>query len=104
MSRTTYTLASDALDHEVRLGHALPLTVPARCQCGDDLDGQMFVVRDRDDRDGELYDTVVEAEPGTEDGPSVLGTCWTCERDIVPDVLILRDRQRRVERALQAVA
>lgn len=102
-----YTLAQDALDRETRHGRTMPVAVAARCVCGDDLDGRMRVVRDRDDRDGALYDTVVEAEPGTEDGPSVIRKCFECDRDLVPDVLILRDRRRRCEREvaeLRAVA
>lgn len=99
-----YRLAQDALDMEIRNGRLVPVAVPASCPCGDDLDGRMHIVRDRDLSDGEFYDTVIEAELGTEDGPSVIRKCWTCDRDIVPDVLVVRDRQRRCERALQAVA
>jgi len=101
MPNTRYTLAQDALDRAALNEGAR--SVQAACPgCGDDLNGRMLLVRDQER--GQVYDTLIEDEYGLGDGPTVLGKCWHCDTELLPDTVILRDRQRRVERALQAVA
>lgn len=94
-------LAQDALDRAY-LNEGVR-SVPAACPgCGDDLRGRMLLVRDEED--GEVYDTLVEDEHGIGDGPTVLGSCWHCETELLPDTVILRDRQHQRARALRVVA
>jgi hypothetical protein len=96
----SYTLAQDALDSAFLNDGAR--SVPASCVCGNDLDGRMLVVRDRGE-EGEVYDTLVQ-DDGTGDGPSVLGNCWMCDRQLLPDTVILRDRKRRSEQEIRELA
>jgi len=99
-----YPLAQDALDRAF-LNQGVR-SVPAACPgCGDDLHGRMLLVRDMER--GQVYDTLVEDEHGDGDGPTVMGACWHCDTELLPDTVILRDRHRRCEceiRELRAVA
>jgi len=88
--------AQDALDRSF-LGSGIQ-RVEAACQCGDDLDGALILIREVED--GEIVDTLV-ADRGYGDGPTVLD-CDACGRALAPDIAVLRDRRRRCELALAA--
>lgn len=95
-----YTLAQDALDRAVLNEGAR--SVPAACPgCGDDLQGRMLLVRDQEDSGA--FDSLVE-DRGHGDGPAVIGACWTCDTQLLPDTVILRDRHRRCEDEIRELA
>lgn len=101
MPDAAYRFAVDLLDR-AWLNHGAVQTVPARCRCGEDLDGRMLVARQLGE-DGEPFDTIVE-DTGAGDDPTVFGCCDRCGRALVADALlerpVIRDRHRRCELAL----
>ena len=77
-------------------------TVPAACRCGNDLDGRMLLVRDRDEIDNQPFDSVVH-DRGMGDGPTVFD-CDECGSRLAADIVVLRDRHRRCEREISELA
>jgi predicted RNA-binding Zn-ribbon protein involved in translation (DUF1610 family) len=95
-------LAQDTLDRAF-LGSGIQHVEAACPGCGDDLDGAMLLIREVED--GEIVDTVVADRGGYGDGPTVLD-CDSCGGEILPDTVVLRDRQRSAQEItdLSAVA
>lgn len=100
MPTTRYTLAQDALDL-AELNHG-ERVVPVACRCGNDLEGRMLLVRDRDEIDREPYDTVV-ADRGMGDGPTVFD-CDGCGAKLAADIVVLRDRHGRCAEQIAELA